>query len=174
IFQLYTGAFGQFTAYIQRTVHLGFALTLIFMLYPARKTKMKNKIPWYDIILILLAVIVTSYWPIFYETLVQQIGTITDLQIIIGGIAILLVLEAARRAVGLPITIIAILFLLYFYCCFCHITCFRSCKNRFSVTNYNYCNFIFIICLFWTLYARKLWTSWFNNCPISRFHVFYD
>src|SRR5699024_7136774 len=38
IFQLYTGAFGQFTAYIQRTVHLGFALTLIFMLYPARKT----------------------------------------------------------------------------------------------------------------------------------------
>src|SRR5699024_9617160 len=77
IFQLYTCAFGQFTAYIQRTVHLGFALTLIFMLYPARKTKMKNKIPWYDIILILLAVIVTSYWPIFYETLVQQIGTIT-------------------------------------------------------------------------------------------------
>lgn len=115
IFQLYTGAFGQFTAYIQRTVHLGFALTLIFMLYPARKTKMKNKIPWYDIILILLAVIVTSYWPIFYETLVQQIGTITDLQIVIGGIAILLVLEAARRAVGLPITIIAILFLLYAY-----------------------------------------------------------
>src|SRR5699024_11173497 len=115
IFQLYTGAFGQFTAYIQRTVHLGFALTLIFMLYPARKTKMNNKIPWYDIILILLAVIVTSYWPIFYETLVQQIGTITELQIIIGGIAILLVLEAARRAVGLPITIIAILFLLYAY-----------------------------------------------------------
>src|SRR5690625_7723600 len=76
---------------------------------------MKNKIPWYDIILILLAVIVTSYWPIFYETLVQQIGTITDLQIVIGGIAILLVLEAARRAVGLPITIIAILFLLYAY-----------------------------------------------------------
>src|SRR5690625_6447365 len=85
------------------------------MLYPARKTKMKNKIPWYDIILILLAVIVTSYWPIFYETLVQQIGTITDLQIVIGGIAILLVLEAARRAVGVPIIIIEILFLLYAY-----------------------------------------------------------
>src|SRR5699024_2030891 len=45
IFQFYTGAFGQFTAYIQRTVNLGFAITLIFMLYPARKTKMKNKIP---------------------------------------------------------------------------------------------------------------------------------
>lgn len=115
IFQLYTGAFGQFTAYIQRTVHLGFALTLIFMLYPARKSKMHTKIPWYDIILILLAVMVTAYWPVYYETLVQQIGTITDVQIVIGGIAILLVLEAARRAVGLPITIIASLFLLYAY-----------------------------------------------------------
>ncbi len=115
IFQLYTGAFGQFTAYIQRTVHLGFALTLIFMLYPARKSKMHSKIPWYDVILILLAVMVSAYWPVFYETLVQQIGTITDVQIIVGGIAILLVLEASRRAVGLPITIIASLFLLYAY-----------------------------------------------------------
>src|SRR5699024_12319171 len=51
LFQLYTGAFGQFTAYIQRTVHLGFALTLLFMLYPERKTKMKDKMPWYDTIL---------------------------------------------------------------------------------------------------------------------------
>src|SRR5699024_12325725 len=33
IFQLYTGAFGKFTAYINRTVHLCFALTLIFMFY---------------------------------------------------------------------------------------------------------------------------------------------
>ena len=117
IFQLYTGAFGQYTAYIQRTVHLGFALTLIFMLYPARKSKVHthNKVPWYDVILVLLAIMVSAYWPIFYETLVQQIGTITNVQLVIGSIAILLVLEAARRAVGLPITIIAALFLLYAY-----------------------------------------------------------
>lgn len=115
IFQLYTGAFGQFTAYVQRTVHLGFALTLIFMLYPAKKSISHKRIPWYDIILILLAIMVTAYWPVFYETLVQQIGTITDIQIAIGGIAILLVLEASRRAVGIPITIIATVFLLYAY-----------------------------------------------------------
>ncbi|MBO1002839.1 TRAP transporter permease [Pseudogracilibacillus auburnensis] len=115
LFQLYTGAFGQYTAYIQRTVHLGFALTLIFLLFPARKKTVKNSVPWYDMILILLAIIVCGYWPVFYETLVQQIGTISTVQLIIGGIAILLVLEAARRAVGLPITIIASCFLLYAY-----------------------------------------------------------
>ncbi|WP_042221288.1 TRAP transporter permease [Oceanobacillus manasiensis] len=114
LFQLYTGAFGQYTAYIQRTVHLGFALTLIFLLFPASKKKgNKKKVAWYDYILILLSIIVCGYWPVYYDTLVQQIGGIDQVQVIIGGIAILLVLEATRRAVGLPITIIAILFLSY-------------------------------------------------------------
>lgn len=113
LFQLYTGAFGQYTAYIQRTVHLGFALTLIFLLYPARKKGSKSKVAWYDMLLALLAIVVCGYWPVFYESLVQQIGGIDQTQFIIGGIAILLVLEATRRAVGLPITIIAIIFMAY-------------------------------------------------------------
>ena len=113
LFQLYTGAFGQFTAYIQRTVHLGFALVLIFFLYPARKGAPRDRVAWYDYILILLSIIVTGYWPMYYDTLVQHVGTISQAQFIIGGIAILLVLEASRRAVGLPITIIALFFLLY-------------------------------------------------------------
>src|SRR5699024_5732437 len=92
LFQLYTGAFGQLTAYLQRTIHLGFALVLIFFLYPARKTGSKRKVAWYDYILILLSIIVTGYWPVFYETLVQQFGGITEAQMVIGGLAILLVL----------------------------------------------------------------------------------
>ncbi|GEN30800.1 TRAP transporter 4TM/12TM fusion protein [Cerasibacillus quisquiliarum] len=115
LFQLYTGAFGQLTAYLQRTIHLGFALVLIFLLYPARKSAPKRKVTWYDYVLALLAIIVTGYWPVYYETLVQQFGGITEAQMIIGGLAILLVLEATRRAVGLPIMIIAIAFLLYAY-----------------------------------------------------------
>lgn len=113
LFQLYTGAFGQYTAYIQRTIHLGFALTLIFLLFPARKKGNKKKLAWYDAVLAILAIVVCGYWPLFYETLVQQIGSISQTQMIIGGLAILLVLEATRRAVGLPITIIAILFMVY-------------------------------------------------------------
>lgn len=113
LFQLYTGIFGQFTAYIQRTVHLGFALTIIFLLFPARKGLKKTKVDWYDYILIGLTIVVCGYWPVFYDTLVQQIGGINTQQTIIGGLAILLVLEATRRAVGLPITIIAGVFMVY-------------------------------------------------------------
>ena len=113
LFQLYTGVFGQFTASIQRTVHLGFALALIFLLFPARKKGNKRKVAWYDYILAIISIVVSAYWPFFYEELVQQIGGVTQAQLIIGGVAILLVLEATRRAVGLPITIIAALFLIY-------------------------------------------------------------
>ena len=58
IFQLYTAIGTPFTAYIQRSIHLGFALSLIFILFPAKK-KIKgerNKVPFYDMILSLLAI----------------------------------------------------------------------------------------------------------------------
>ncbi|PMC36023.1 C4-dicarboxylate ABC transporter [Bacillus sp. UMB0899] len=116
LFQLYTAIFGVFTAQIQRTVHLGFALSLIFLLFPAnRKKRQKGKlqIAWYDGILALLSVAVGAYWPLFFNDLVMSVGRLSTLDFVVGIIAIILVLEATRRAVGLPITIIAILFLLY-------------------------------------------------------------
>jgi TRAP transporter 4TM/12TM fusion protein len=115
IFQIYTGMFGQYTAYIQRTVHLGFALTLIFLIFPARRGAPKGKVSWYDYILAVLSIIVCGYWPVYYDAIVQQIGGITEAQMVIGGLAILLVLEASRRAVGLPIVIVAAAFLIYAY-----------------------------------------------------------
>ncbi|WP_156854115.1 TRAP transporter permease [Oceanobacillus sp. AG] len=115
LFHLYTGAFGAKTAYIQRTIHLGFALSLIFLLFPAKRGLKKSSVPWYDWIFVILSIVVCAYWPLFYETLVMKVGSIDNTQMIIGGIAVLLVLEAARRAVGLPIVIIAALFLAYAY-----------------------------------------------------------
>lgn len=115
LFQIYTGMFGQYTAYVQRTVHLGFALVLIFLLFPAKKGGAKRKVAWYDYILAVLSVIVAGYWPVYYDTIVQQLGGVTEAQLIIGSVAILLVLEASRRAVGLPIVIVAGAFLAYAY-----------------------------------------------------------
>lgn len=114
LFQLYTAVFGQFTAYLQRSVHLGFALSLIFLLFPARrKGPKKDKIPFYDWIFALLSVVVGLYWPVMYESLVLRVGDVTAMDFIIGVLAVVLTLEATRRAVGLPITIIAVIFLVY-------------------------------------------------------------
>jgi len=113
LFQLYTAIFGQFTAVIQRTIHLGFGLTFLFLLFPARKKGKKDSIPYYDYLLALLAAVTGLYWTLNYERLVTSLGTINQLDFYVGLIVIVLVLEAARRSVGLPIAIIATLFLLY-------------------------------------------------------------
>ncbi|MBP2242836.1 TRAP transporter 4TM/12TM fusion protein [Cytobacillus eiseniae] len=115
LFHLYTGVFGMLTAQLQRSVHLGFALALIFLLFPARKKDKgrKHKVAWYDIILAILGVAVGAYWPLFIDEIVMRAGRLTEIDFLVGLLAVLLVLEATRRAVGLPITIIAIVFLLY-------------------------------------------------------------
>ena len=115
LFQLYTAIFGQLPAQLQRTIHLGFGLTFVFLLFPARRVLSKNKIPFYDYILAILAIAVGLYWWLNYTRLVQSLGQLEMFDFYIGLLAILLVLEAARRAVGLPITIIAGLFLMYAY-----------------------------------------------------------
>ncbi|MHA6260559.1 TRAP transporter permease [Sporosarcina sp. CAU 1771] len=116
LFQLYTAIFGQYTAYVQRSIHLGFALSLIFILFPAKKKKgipKRNSIPFYDVILSLLSIGVGLYWPLKINELVLRLGRVTELDLIVGVLAIILTLEAARRAVGMPITLISSIFLVY-------------------------------------------------------------
>jgi len=113
LFQLYTAFFGQLQSQLQRSVHLAFALGLIFLLFPAVKNLKRDRLPFYDAILALLGVGVGLYWVIEYNDLVLRAGAYTLVDFIVGGVAIVLVLEAARRVVGIPITVIAILFLLY-------------------------------------------------------------
>ncbi|MEW9052014.1 MAG: TRAP transporter permease [Neobacillus sp.] len=115
LFHLYTGIFGMLTAQLQRSIHLGFALALIFLLFPARKKNRgkERKVAWYDYILAVISIIVGAYWPLLIDDLVLRAGTVTQIDFWVGLSAILLVLEATRRTVGLPITIIALVFMLY-------------------------------------------------------------
>ncbi len=115
LFQLYTAIFGTLASQLQRSVHLAFGLGLIFLLYPANKNASKNKLPIYDTILSIIGILVGLYWTFQYEQLIYRAGMNNILDLIVAGLAVLLVLEAARRVVGLPITIIAVLALLYAY-----------------------------------------------------------
>lgn len=113
LFHLYTAVFGVLDAMIQRSIHVAFGFCLIFLLYPARASWSREKIHPVDAIFALLGAAVPMYIIVFYQDLVLRAGTVTTLDYIVGLIAIILVIEAARRVVGWPIVTIAALFILY-------------------------------------------------------------
>lgn len=112
LFQLYTALFGTFPSTLQRAPHLGAALVLTFLLYPAYG-KPTHKIPFYDYILALLSIVCASYHIFFYDELLLRSGMFTTVDIVISLIAVLLVLEAARRVAGMVIVSLASFFLIY-------------------------------------------------------------
>jgi TRAP transporter 4TM/12TM fusion protein len=116
LFQLTASIFQFIPRQLLLSIHLGFALSLVFLLFPARKKNLKmNKPAWYDIVLAVISVGIGAYWPMMQDEIVSRVGIMTSLDFYVGLAAILLVLEATRRAVGLPITIISSAFLLYMY-----------------------------------------------------------
>ncbi|MBO5489911.1 MAG: TRAP transporter fused permease subunit, partial [Desulfovibrio sp.] len=112
-FHLFTAAAGSYPPQIQRAAHLGFVLTLIFLLYPARATGDKHSLAWYDVLLSMAGAAVCGYIIWNYDVIVLDAGPATATDFAFGLAAILLVLEATRRIVGLPITLVAVCFLLY-------------------------------------------------------------
>ena len=113
VFQVYTAAFGTLDAMLQRAVHLAFALCLIFLLYPARVSWPRDKIHPIDVVFAILGAAAPLYIVIFYKQLVMRAGLVTTTDYIVGIIAIILILEAVRRVVGIPMVCVAILFLVY-------------------------------------------------------------
>jgi TRAP transporter 4TM/12TM fusion protein len=114
--------FGMFKGLPARAIHLGFALTLAFLLYPFAKGK---KISVFDILISFVGAFSCFYIYFFYDQLVDRGGVLLSISIgnnfdlpielIIGSIGILILLEATRRAIGFPLVIIAICFLLFSY-----------------------------------------------------------
>ncbi|WP_153461484.1 TRAP transporter permease [Sediminibacillus terrae] len=116
LYQIFATTIYPLPAQMHRSIHIGFGLVLIFLLFPAtKKGRTSGKVAWYDYILALLGFGVGAYWPLMYEEIVRRAGDINQMDMIVGAIAVILVLEATRRSVGLPITIIAIAFLAYAY-----------------------------------------------------------
>lgn len=116
VFHLYTGYFGTLPSQKQGAIHLGTALGIIFLLFPAKRGLLKTQktVPWYDVVLAFTALYVTYHKVFFFsEILKSRITGYSTIDIIISILGILLVLEATRRTVGLPIVIVAGITLLY-------------------------------------------------------------
>ena len=113
IFQFYTAGFGTLLSAKQRSLHIIFAFTLGFLLYPATKKSKKDKATIFDFILIGLTIIVFGYLFVFVEQIANKGTDLTTIDRVFGAIAILITLEVTRRVVGPELPIVSIVFLLY-------------------------------------------------------------
>ena len=105
-----------------RAIHLAFALVLCFLIYPSKKSNTNETVKIYDYILIALSILTTFYIVFEYEGLVNRQGVLANInlfgfkipyEMLIGAIGITLLLEATRRAIGLPLVTIAVIFIIF-------------------------------------------------------------
>lgn len=115
LFQLYTALLGTFPAQLQRMVHLGFVITLAFLLYPATSKGSRKKIAFLDYVFSATFFCIVAYYIANYNEIINRSGAYNQLDVIVGIIGTILVLEACRRVVGWPIVIIATIFICYAY-----------------------------------------------------------
>ena len=119
LFHLYTGVFGCLPAQQQRATHLLFVLFLVFLIYPARRGIDKKRLPFYDWVLILLAIVSTGYIVFNYEYIafgrIYYVTPLLPIEKVLAITTIILILEAARRTVGLFLTGVATFFLIYVF-----------------------------------------------------------
>ena len=98
-----------------RAIHLAFAIFLAFAAYPALKRSPRDHVPIQDWVFALVGAFCAAYLFLFYKELAQRPGTPTDMDLVAAVVGMLLLLEAARRALGLPMVILAAVFMIYIF-----------------------------------------------------------
>ncbi len=92
---------------------LGATLAIVFVLLPARKGRTMDRLPWHDVVLALLGVVVGIYIIVWYPKIAYEITFPTPDKYLLGTLAMVLVLEACRRIYGLVLPVVAVLFVGY-------------------------------------------------------------
>ncbi len=117
LFAIYVNTFSLWNEQIKRSSFTGLVIFIIFILYPINKKHLKkvNYIPFYDIIFAFLGSGTFFYFIYNLDRIVRQSGRINKLDILVGIIGIIILLEACRRSVGIPIIIVVLCFLAYAY-----------------------------------------------------------
>ena len=105
--------FVMFNDTMARSIHLAFAVFLVFLCYPLWKGAAKNRVPAYDWLLAGLAAFCALYTFLFHAQLSLRPGSPTTQDIVVSVLGVLTLLEATRRCLGMPMTIMAVVFLGY-------------------------------------------------------------
>ena len=98
-----------------RAIHLTFAVLIVFLAYPFSKRSPRDHVPAADWLVALAAAFCTGYIYLFHDQLSTRQGRPTTLDIAVACAGVVLLLEATRRCLGRPMTIMGIVFLAYMF-----------------------------------------------------------
>ena len=96
-----------------RSIHVGLILAMAFALYPAGSKAPKDRIPWYDVVLMILSLTIPVYMWVNYQAIIDRVGSANTPDVVMGTMLVLLVLEAARRINGITLPLLGIIFMIY-------------------------------------------------------------
>lgn len=122
-FHYYTAGFGLLRETTHRGIHLAFVLGLIFLVFAGRKSEAQTVfastalrpggVPLYDWLCAVAVAVASLYVPWIFEDLVFRVGNPSPLDVVMGSIAIILMIEATRRAIGWGLPLIALFSMIY-------------------------------------------------------------
>ena len=96
-----------------RALHLGLAMFLAFMAWPAFGNSPRDRVPLLDIVMALAGAFAGAYLLLFYAQLATRPGQPTTMDVGVAVVGLVLLLEATRRAVGWPMAVLALVFIGY-------------------------------------------------------------
>ena len=114
--------FAVFVDMPARGIHLAFGLLLCFLVFPFRRGSPRTRVPAIDVVLAIVAFFCAAYLWLGYDGITSRDGILLELTLggvtlpfeaILGGLGMLLLLEATRRSVGWPLVIVCTVFILY-------------------------------------------------------------
>jgi len=119
IYQLYVSSplVLEFSPWMNEDVvkrfHLTFSIFLAYLSYPALKGSPRSYIPIQDWIMALVGALTCVYLIVLKDALADRMGAPTTGDLISAVVGVVLLLEATRRALGPPLMVVAIVFLVY-------------------------------------------------------------
>ena len=124
LFHYYTAGFGLLRETTHRGVHMAFVLGLVFVVFPRRRPRAGDPpirsswlapggVPLVDWLLGVAIAASALYIPYVFDDLAFRVGNPLTVDVAMGSIMIVVLLEATRRAMGWPLPLIAIVFMAY-------------------------------------------------------------
>ena len=117
LFMIWMNLFAVWDERIRRPLFLGVVIIFVFILFPARKSggrpQKPNRIPFYDILLMAAGAGSFFYFVANNRAIINRAVRITQLEVWLGVIGILILAECCRRVTGIPILVVAGCFVAY-------------------------------------------------------------